>query len=226
MTFMESAIRFSVDLVLKATVLFLLTGAALLALRKASAATRHFVGVLGLSASLLLPLLSFALPRIAVPLIPDPRPAKPVHSMKAKLATLSPASKPEGADADFSWKQLALAVPEKVVVAPDGAVIETRPSVPSRPARRAALPSIPGVLLALWVAGTVVVASRLTVGWKRVRRISRDAEPIRDREWIEERDTAAQRLELSREVALVESPAVPVAMTAGLLKPAPRCPSP
>jgi hypothetical protein len=94
MTLMESAIRFSVDLVLKATVLFLLTGAALLALRKASAATRHFVGVLGLSASLLLPLLSFALPRIPVPLLPDPRPAAPIRAAKEKALTLSPAAAP------------------------------------------------------------------------------------------------------------------------------------
>jgi len=221
MTLMESAIRFSVDLVLKATILFLITGAALLVLRRASAATRHFVGVLGLSASLLLPLLSFALPRIAVPVLPDPRPAKPVRAVKEKLATLSPASKSETGDADFSWRQLALAVPEKVVVAPDGNVIETRPAVPARPVRRAlpSLPSIPGVLLALWVAGMFAVAARLTVGWTRVRRISREGEPIRDREWIEERDAAALRLALSREVPLVESPAVPVAMTAGLLKP-------
>jgi beta-lactamase regulating signal transducer with metallopeptidase domain/tetratricopeptide (TPR) repeat protein len=222
MTLMESVIRFSVDLVLKATVLFLLTGAALLALRKASAATRHFVGVLGLSTSLLLPLLSFALPRIPVPLLPDPRPAAPVRAAKQKALTLSPAAAPaskrEAADADFSWRQLALSVPEKVVVAPDGNVIETRPAIPARASRRVR-PSIPGVLLTLWAAGMLAVAARLTVGWSRVRRISREAEPIRDREWIEERDAAAQRLELSREVPLVESAAVPVAMTTGLLKP-------
>ena len=43
--------------------------------------------------------------------------------------------------------------------------------------------------------------------------------PIRDVEWLLERDAAARRLEVSRRVELVESEAVPVAMTYGILRP-------
>src|SRR5437867_1734920 len=69
-----SVIRFALDLGLKATLIFFATGAALFALRRSSAATRHFVGTFGLAAALLLPVLPFALPRFSVPLLPDVRP--------------------------------------------------------------------------------------------------------------------------------------------------------
>src|SRR5262245_6817239 len=226
MTILDTAIRFSVDLLLKATVLFLVTGAALLALRRASAATRHFVAVFGLSASLLLPVFSLALPRVRMPLLPDPRPQPAVDVVKTKPA-ISPEAlresrvepKADVRDADISWRQLALSVPEKVVVTPDAHRAELRAAAPvARTARRVNLP-ISALLLTLWAAGTIAVAARLTVGWSRVRRISREGEPVRDREWIAERNAAAERLALSREVPLVESEAVPVAMTMGLLKP-------
>ncbi|MFY9551431.1 MAG: M56 family metallopeptidase, partial [Thermoanaerobaculia bacterium] len=221
MTLLESAIRFSVDLVLKATVLFLVTGGALLALRKASAATRHFVGVFGLTASLLLPILSLALPRIPLPLLPDPRPAAPIRAAESKPPKIAPAAEPQAetppaVNRDFSWRRLALSVPERAVVAPDADLLGSNPA--TSPARRRT-PSLPAILLGLWAFGALAVATQLTVGWARVRRISREAVPIRDPEWIAERDDAARRLELPRRVALVESEAVPVAMTAGFLRP-------
>ncbi len=82
------------------------------------------------------------------------------------------------------------------------------------PARRG-LPAAPGLLLFAWIVGSAAVGLRLFVGWSRVRRIGREARPIRDVEWLLERDAAARRLELSRRVDLVESEAVPVAMTFG-----------
>ena len=86
------------------------------------------------------------------------------------------------------------------------------------PARRG-LPAAPGLLLFAWIVGSAAVGLRLFVGWSRVRRIGREARPIRDVEWLLERDAAARRLELSRRVDLVESEAVPVAMTSGILRP-------
>ena len=70
MRILASVIPFAAGIAVRATLLFLATGAALLLLRRASAATRHRVGTLGLAAALALPVLSLALPRIALPFLP------------------------------------------------------------------------------------------------------------------------------------------------------------
>ena len=218
---LDSAIRFGFDLAVKATFVFLATAAVLLLLRRSSAATRHRVGTFGLGAALLLPLLSAVLPQVTVPILPDVRP--PVHrpSPATPPAADRTAAAPE--KPGISWKQLALAVPEKTVAldtetstltpAPRPAPVAPLPARRSRPAPWLELG------LAFWTLGAFAIGARLFVGWSRVRRIGREARPIHDLEWIEERDAAARRLRLSREVEIVESPAVPVAMTSGLLRP-------
>ncbi len=52
-----------------------------------------------------------------------------------------------------------------------------------------------------------------------MRRIRRDAAPIRDAEWTEETRRLSRELDLGRPVELLESERVPVAMTSGLLRP-------
>ena len=218
---LDSAIRFGFDLAVKATFVFLVTGAVLLLMRRSSAATRHRVGTFGLAAALLLPLLSAALPQVTVPILPDVRPAAPrraaaTPAVERARAAAVPAS-PE------ILRQLALAVPEKTVLAPeqDTLVPASAPIAPPVPAPARKPKPAPWLELglALWTAGALAVGARLFVGWSRVRRIGREARPIHDLEWIEERDAAARRLALSRNVELVESAAVPVAMTSGLLRP-------
>jgi beta-lactamase regulating signal transducer with metallopeptidase domain/Tfp pilus assembly protein PilF len=228
---LDSAIRFGFDLAVKATFVFAFTSVALLLLRRSSAATRHRVGLFGLGAALLLPFLSAALPQVNVPILPDVRPAAPSHEpapmpMSMPVAgDVAPAAADE--EAAVSWRQLALAVPEKAMpVSPE----ETFASETSSEDAAATVPATealpatgsgfaPGVLLFAWIAGAAAVGLRLAVGWSRVRRIGREARPIRDVEWLLERDAAARRLEVSRRVELVESEAVPVAMTFGILRP-------
>ena len=217
---LDSAIRFGFDLAVKATVVFLATGAVLFLMRRASAATRHRVGIFGLGAALLLPLLSAALPQVTVPILPDIRPAAPSRSV------VPPASEPAAAAPEareISWRQLALAVPEKTVLAPESDALAPAPIPAPAPERTSVRSEKPApwleLGLAFWTLGALAVGARLFVGWSRVRRIGREARPIHDPEWIEERDAAARRLELAREVEIVESPAVPVAMTSGLFRP-------
>jgi beta-lactamase regulating signal transducer with metallopeptidase domain/Tfp pilus assembly protein PilF len=219
---LDSAIRFGFDLALKATVVFLLTGAVLLLMRRSSAATRHRVGTFGLAAALLLPLLSAALPQVTVPILPDVRPAAPRRAASTpaveRARTAAVPASPE-----ISWRQLALAVPEKTVLAPEQDTLTpaSAPVVPPAPTPVRKSKPAPWLELglALWTVGALAVGARLFVGWSRVRRIGREARPIHDLEWIEERDAAARRLALSRNVEIVESAAVPVAMTSGLLRP-------
>ena len=220
---LDSAIRFGFDLAVKATFIFAFTSVALLLLRRSTAATRHRVGLFGLGAALLLPFLSAALPQINVPILPDVRPAAPSRSLPLEQAA-SPV--PASDDAGISWRQLALAVPEKAVAPPQEMFASETSSEEPAPAsatfpvsRSRGLAAGPGLLLFAWIAGAAAVSLRLFVGWSRVRQIGREAKPIRDVEWLLERDAAARRLEVSRRVELLESEEVPVAMTFGILRP-------
>jgi beta-lactamase regulating signal transducer with metallopeptidase domain len=75
------------------------------------------------------------------------------------------------------------------------------------------------ISLALWAAGTLLVAGRLAVGLERVRRMHREAEPLLDAEWTHDASDLARQLEVRRSVELFESRRVPVAITSGLLRP-------
>jgi len=200
------AIPFGLDLAVKATFLFCVTAAALLLLRRASAATRHLVGAFGLAAALLLPALTLTLPRIRVPLLPDVRPAVGRH------AALSPAMLEEISSAP-------VAAPPNPAPAIAPLPTELVPAVaPPRPGAVGSA-SFGWLAVALWGIGTLLIGARLATGWARVRRISREASPIRDLDWLAERQRLARRLELDRRVEMLESPEVPVAMTTGLLRP-------
>lgn len=66
MSILGSGILFALGLLARATAILGATAIAMLALRKASAATRHRVGTAGLGLALLLPVLSLVLPRVPV----------------------------------------------------------------------------------------------------------------------------------------------------------------
>ncbi len=70
MSMLASGASFAFELTLRATAIFAATSVALFVLRRGSATTRHGVGMLGLAAALALPILSLALPRISVPVLP------------------------------------------------------------------------------------------------------------------------------------------------------------
>ena len=215
---LNSMVQFAADIALKATFLFALTGILLLLLRRGSAAARHLIGTAGLAAALLLPVLSLApSPRIALPFLPDVRPGSTAGKAAPVLDSGPSARTPAARDA--WWARLAVSVPEKALAGPPE-LPESRRTVASAPARRIA-PATLGVavVLAAWLLGALAGAARLFVGWLRVRRIARGAEPIRGADWIEERDALALRLSVKRAVELKESASVPVAMTSGLLRP-------
>ncbi|MGH9400152.1 MAG: TPR end-of-group domain-containing protein, partial [Thermoanaerobaculia bacterium] len=191
-----SGIQFALDIALKATLVFAAAEIALAKLRRAPAATRHFVASAGLVAALALPLLSVALPRVPLPVLPS-LPAAAAPDVRVD----SPAVISEEADP----------VP--------AAALEAAPTAPV--AESPATGGVPWLALVLsaWAGGAVLAAVRLAVGWARVRRIAREADPIHDADWTVEREAACRRLGVRRPVALLESPQVPVAMTSGLLRP-------
>jgi beta-lactamase regulating signal transducer with metallopeptidase domain/tetratricopeptide (TPR) repeat protein len=85
MSLLTALMPLAAGIVLRATFLFAATAVALFALRRAGAATRHRVATLGLSAGLVLPLLSAVLPRVPVALPARLMPAVSVGSRGAFL---------------------------------------------------------------------------------------------------------------------------------------------
>lgn len=207
-------IRFALDLAVKATVLFAVTGVFLFALRRAPAAARHLVGTAGLAAAIALPLLTAGLPRFAVPLLPGLEPAA-VEDPSGPAGSAEP--RPRAARASSSEEAAGLAGSSRLETAPSPGESAARPTS----TRRGGGSPVAWLAIALgaWAGGALLVGARLAVGWARVRRIVRGAEPMNDAGWTGERDELARHLGMRRHVELLESEAVPVAMTSGFLRP-------
>jgi beta-lactamase regulating signal transducer with metallopeptidase domain/tetratricopeptide (TPR) repeat protein len=199
---MLSAIRFALDIALKATLLFSFTALALALLRRSGAAARHLAGTAGLIGALALPLLTLALPRWEVGVLPALLPSKAVSVSSSAVAVPEP-SEPTP---QSQWE-----------TAKDNDTETESPAAPLAPRGR----SFPWPLAALagWTAGALLVGGRLAFGMLRVRRIRREAAPIRDAEWTEETRRLSREIELDRPVELLESARVPVAITSGLFRP-------
>jgi len=197
-----SGIRFALDIALKVTLLFSFTSLAIGLLRRSGAAARHLAGTAGLIGALALPLLTLALPRWEVGLLPAPFLSPPIRISSSEgfvTERYDPAPGPR---------------PETAMANPMEAA---SPVMPLNP--RGSRVAWPLLALALWTAGALLVGGRLAFGVLRVRRIGREAAPIRDREWTEETRRLSRELEVGRPVELLESARVPVAMTSGLLRP-------
>ncbi|HJW14278.1 MAG TPA: M56 family metallopeptidase [Thermoanaerobaculia bacterium] len=201
-------IAFAADIALKATFLFSITALAVAALRRCGAATRHFVGTAGLIGALALPLLTLALPRLEVPLLP---PLVPEAGKETALSRPQ-AGPPSARRLREEIPAAASKIPESEAAWIPATMEETPPAPPAR------VPWIP-LALAAWAAGTLLVSFRLAIGLHRVRGIRREASPLRDAEWIEEMEHLSRQLAVRRPVELFESRQVPVAITSGLLRP-------
>jgi beta-lactamase regulating signal transducer with metallopeptidase domain/tetratricopeptide (TPR) repeat protein len=190
------------DIALKATLLFSFTSLAIGLLRRSGAAARHLAGTAGLIGAAALPLLTLALPRWEIGVLPAPFLSPPIRVSSSAVSVTerydpAPNLRPE--------------------TAMDNPMQAASPVTPLNP-RGSSVPW-PLLALALWTAGALLVGARLAFGMLRVRRISREAAPIRDWEWTEETRRLSRELEVGRPVELLESARVPVAMTSGLRRP-------
>jgi beta-lactamase regulating signal transducer with metallopeptidase domain/tetratricopeptide (TPR) repeat protein len=217
---LANAVRFALDIALKATVLLLLTGIALAALKRASASARQLVATLGLAGTLLLPAVTLVAPRWEIPLVPNPiavrssesamdsreewaPPADPNAAFirDEKLAASEPVSPPEEAD-EVSTAPLPAAAPE---------------AIPARfPISRTT-----GLLLILagWAAGMAFSLARLALGAARVRRVCRGASSDAAGEWRPLVAELSAKLGISRPVRLLFSEDLAVPVTTGVSRP-------
>jgi beta-lactamase regulating signal transducer with metallopeptidase domain/tetratricopeptide (TPR) repeat protein len=217
---LANAIRFALDIALKATVLLLATGIALAALKRASASTRQLVATLGLAGTLLLPAITLVAPRWEIPLVPNPVPVPSRESAMHPTEEWAPPADPNAAfirDERLAASEPVSSPPEEtneVSTAPLPAAPEAIPG-------RSPISRTTGMLLILagWVAGMVFSLARLEFGAARIRRVCRLASPDADGEWAGIVADLSQKLGLSRPIRLLFSEDLAVPVTTGVSRP-------
>ena len=185
-----------------------------LALRSASAATRHAVWRAGFGVALLLPVVALALPwRIEV------LPGRVVTS-DAALFGSQPTPAPV-ADASDSWKHGAEPSTIESGAAPfaEAPAYET-PAAPYESATAASSSvDLRLALLIVWLAGAVLLAARLVVGHVAVSRIVRGGRRLESSDWTSPLYEAADIVDVAVDVDLVASDKVTMPFTAGVRRP-------
>lgn len=216
---------------LKGLVLLLLAGVIVLALRQASAATRHAFWSMALAGLLLLPVFALILPAWRVSLLPSLSPARPVHGFAATpsawavapVAPVVPVPVPEPAEAPAApVVVLQKGTNAHVVVVPDASVaVRMQTPAALMPGREAAVvPAWLTWLLLVWGAGSVLLLARIVVAQVRVAALVRRAVPVREPEWLEQMALAMHRLGMDRPVRLLWTPEQMVPMAVGCFRPA------
>ncbi len=200
---------FTANILVKGFVVLGVASLMTVALRQASAATRHVVWALALISLLALPFLSSALPTWQLPL--------PVMFLPA---TPSP-------DTLVPERGVVAAAPTTTVrpkrnVSPS---TETRPSPSQRPApagdRTGSTLATIGWqtwVLAIWLAGLALFASRILVGLVRSRHAVRSAHAIKDPSWKLLCEEIADKFGISQRVRLLESPRASLPVTCGFFR--------
>ena len=183
------ALPLLLDVAAKGLLVSALALAALLCLRRASAATRHLILLAGLGVLLGLPVLMALLPRQEFP-----RPAPTPRAVPAAVLVPAPPTPTAPPVSDAPAPPVpALPLPTvasanetpaaPLVAVPVGAApVAARPPLPAPPAvtpSPAHAPSIrPGWLVALWLVGVLACAARMLSAQARVWRLTRRCPPL------------------------------------------------
>ena len=189
------------DVVFKATVVLAAAGLAAMALRRASASARHFVWTLGMVGALAAPLLSFALPRWEVPIVPIQAVAAPVVERGQTPETLRPGSDPVRPVPHANWGQT-----------PDA-----RPAG-SDPNSAWTSVSWTTMLLAAWAAGAALILGRVLLGLIAVQWMARRTPDVTDAPWLPLANELASELGLQR-VRFMRAAQASMPMAWGVLRP-------
>ena len=213
------AIRFALDIALKATVLLLLTGVALAALRRASASARQLVSTLGLAGTLLLPAVTLVAPRWEIPLFPNPVPVPSPVSTAGPTEKWTPPADPNAAF--IRDEELAASEPHSRIEETNAVSTAPLPAAPPSIPARFPVSRTTGMLLALaaWAAGTAFSLARLALGAARVRRVCRLASSDAAGEWRPLVAELSEKLGVARPVDLLFSEDLAVPITTGVSRP-------
>ncbi|MHB1556964.1 MAG: M56 family metallopeptidase [Isosphaeraceae bacterium] len=203
-----------VDLILRATVVLVASGAIAITLRRSSAAARHLAWCVGLGGSLVLPVLAMALPEWSWRVLPKVDVVGPMRPTAA-----APAGRAGGSDSfnaftpdDDPFLAIGPAGPSSRPAGGPG------PASPSATGRGLLVPSW-SWLWALWAGGCLAVLAGPIAGGIMLRRWARRAGPIDSADWAALRDELTATLGLRRRVVLLRDRFATMPMTWGWLRP-------
>ena len=185
-----------------------------LALRRASAASRHAVWAVALLSLLALPFLSSALPswRMPVPVLDDEPAFYAPPEIQEATRKPKPAARPEPAAGPQAGATLSFETPTP-------SPRESRPpSAPPEPKRIQSSMTWQTWILTIWLAGFALFTSRILVGLVRSRFAVRSAEEIKDPQWKLLCEEIADQFGIAQRVRLLESPRASLPMTCGFFR--------
>ncbi|HET9215515.1 MAG TPA: M56 family metallopeptidase, partial [Terriglobia bacterium] len=194
---------FALSVIAKTTILLACAGLMTLALRRASASTRHAVWAIALLSALILPIASTVLPEVALPVLPE-------NTLDAAIPLVPAHFKPPGVP-DDSRKGTSAVLLAGTAKSPDESV--------SASDQDALFYIKQHTFLFLWVAGASVVLLRLLLGSLTIRRLRRHSLPLDGQGWVDIIDDLRSLLALKRPVTLRMSTQTIPPMTWGIFRP-------
>jgi HEAT repeat protein/beta-lactamase regulating signal transducer with metallopeptidase domain len=219
---------FLLDIAVKATAILLATVALNIALRRASAATRHLLWSISLSALLALPLLTYALPSWRVAVLPESFSISDnrVNNLESETASQPKADAFETRKASRNYREPAITHAAASGSLDRSGENRAAPQEESyKPAETIAPASTEAFhwsywVLMIWLAGFLISSGRLILGIATVWRLSRKASEITDQTWTALTSDISRQLCLQRRVALLKSSRIAMPQTWGALRPA------
>lgn len=193
------------DTLIKATLLIMLAALVSLAWRRAPAATRHWVWAMALGGVLVLPIAERVGPAWHVLPIVQREAAPPSPSVAPAHATI--------------------ATGRAAAAAPNSASVTATNAAAQALAARPIVWTLGEILLAVWLAGVVLVLATFVVARVQVGRLARRATPVTSPEWLGLRDLLSAELDLDRHVTLLVLDGAAMPMTWGTWRPVILLPS-
>ncbi|MFN0121351.1 MAG: M56 family metallopeptidase [Blastocatellia bacterium] len=203
------------DVLLKGLVVLAVAGALNVALTRAAAAARHLVWTLALGGLLALPLLAMVLPNWGsdASLLPSLRPAAPALMDEFTAASAQ--------SVRFNAELSSAGLDDiSIDTAPLAPVSDSAARVTAEPVKRSwtlfHLPHWSRILLYIWMAGALLVLTRLAAGLARMWAVNREAEFVTDYRWTILKNRLARQFDLPGDIPLLTSDRIGMPMTWGV----------
>jgi HEAT repeat protein/beta-lactamase regulating signal transducer with metallopeptidase domain len=185
------------DNIAKATVVLGVAGVTTYALRRASAALRHYIWTLALVSAIVMPLLSMALPRWEMPIVT----VASVDTAASAPDIAAPPTLPRSRSTDSR----------------SGAPLPTTASESAAP--RFAI-SGAQALFGIWALGLVLIAGRMLVGVVAVQWMARRSDRVLDAPWMKMAIELASEVGVTSNITFLRSERAAMPMACGVLRPA------
>ena len=195
------------DAIAKATLILAAASGISFALRRGSAAARHLVWTLALCSAVVLPALSFALPKWQLPIVTIASPAaSPAFAVEADTSR-PPAAPPR--------RQRASDAP----VAPSPASQATGHAGGASAAPTSLRMTWQQALFAIWLTGALMILGRLAAGLVAVRWLSRRTQEITDAPWLPMAGELAEQVGVRGRLRFLRSGRATMPVAAGIFRP-------